>query len=80
MRLEDKGLNLKEGSFPTLYPSKEDIDAGSETWWNCRVNHMLLYAQVPPPLSGAYEWPSKQDVIARHKSRYSQSQYDKFSM
>ena len=48
MRLEDKGLNLKEGSFPTLYSSKEDIDAGSETWWNRRVNHMLLYTQVPP--------------------------------
>ncbi len=31
MRLEDKRLNLKEGSIPTLFPSKKDIDTGSET-------------------------------------------------
>ena len=43
MRLEDKRLNLKEGSIPTLFPSKKDIDAGSETWCNRRVNLMLLH-------------------------------------
>ena len=51
MRLEDKRLNLKEGSIPSLFPSKEDIDAGSETWWNHRVNLMLLHknlARRPP--------------------------------
>ena len=32
MRLEEKRLNLKEVSIPSLFPSKEDIDAGSETW------------------------------------------------
>ena len=72
MRLEDKRLNLKEGSIPTLFPSKKDIDAGSETWTNQSQSHAAT--QVPPPLSSAYEWPSKHDVIARHKSRYSQSQ------
>ena len=49
MRLEDNGLNLKEGSFPTLFPSKDDIETGSEIWGNRRLNLMLLYTQVPPP-------------------------------
>ena len=40
MRLEDKRLNMKEGSIPTLFPSKKDIDAGSETWWNSSIHHM----------------------------------------
>ena len=31
IHLEDKRLNLKEGSIPSLFPSKKDIDAGSET-------------------------------------------------
>ena len=44
MRLEDKRLNLKEGSIPSFFPSKEDIDAGSETWWNHRVSLMLLHS------------------------------------
>ncbi len=43
IRLEDKRLNLKEGSFPNLFPSKKDTDAGSETWWYHRVNLMLLH-------------------------------------
>ena len=43
MLLEDKRMNLKEGFFPTLFPSKKDIDAGSDTWWNHRVNLMLLH-------------------------------------
>ena len=43
IRLEDKSMNLKEGSIPTLFPSKKDIRAGSETWWNHRVNLMLLH-------------------------------------
>ena len=40
MRLEDKRLNLKEGSIPTLFPSKKDIDTGSETWWNSSIHCM----------------------------------------
>ena len=43
IRLEDKRLNLKKDSIPSLFPSKEDIDAGSETWWNHRVNLMPLH-------------------------------------
>ena len=43
MCLEDKRLNLNESSVPTLFPSKKDIDAGSETWWNHRVSLMLLH-------------------------------------
>ena len=43
IRLEDKRLNLKKDSIPSLFPSKKDIDAGSETWWNHRVNLMLLH-------------------------------------
>ena len=43
IHLEDKGLNLKKGSIPSLFPSKKDIDTGSENWWNHRVNLILLH-------------------------------------
>ena len=43
IRLEDKRLNLREGSIPSLFPSTKDIGAGSETWGNHRVNLMLLH-------------------------------------
>ena len=61
MRLEDKRLNLKEGSIPSLFPSKEDIDAGSETWVESQSQSHAA-TQVPPPLSSANEWLSKSRV------------------
>ena len=65
MRLEDKRLNLKEGSIPSLFPSKEDIDAGSETWWNHRINLMHAATQVLPPLSSANVWRRKSRIKDR---------------
>ena len=61
MRLEDKRLNLKEGSIPSLFPSKEDIDAGSETWVESQSQSHAA-TQVPPPLSSANEWLSKSRI------------------
>ena len=52
MRLEDKRLNLKEGSIPTLFPSKKDIDTGSETRWNSSIHCMETSSEEVDTNSG----------------------------
>ena len=47
MHLEDKRLNLKEGSIPSLFPSKEDIDAGSERLGRITESISCCYTSTP---------------------------------
>ena len=69
MRLEDKRLNLKEGSIPTLFPSKKDIDAGSETWWNCSIHCMETSSEGVDTSSGrlAFRKRQRSQVLIKHK-------------
>ena len=60
MCLVDKRLNLKEGSISTLFPSKKDIDAGSETWWNNSIHHMETSPEEVDMSSGRLAFRKRQ--------------------
>ena len=60
MRLEDKRLNLKEGSIPTLFPSKKAIDAGSETRWNSSI-HCIVTSSEEVDMSSGWHFVKDKD-------------------
>ena len=55
MHLENKRLNPKEGSIPTLFPSKKDIDAGSETWTHFTPSVPPMYQSLVKISGGSAE-------------------------